>query len=234
MSASKIRYLQHADIDKAKWDHRINTSPNNRIYAYSFYLDTMAKHWDAMVYGDYEAVMPLTWNEKFAIRYMYQPFLTAQLGIFGKIDDSICLEMIEAIPTSFRFIDINLNSGNFRERTVEHIRKRNNYILPLQGSYEKIYSAYSENLKRNIKKATQAGCVMQKDFDVEDVIRLAVSQMDQYGKESSDNVERFRKLYSLLHQKGNANTYGIFSTENKLLASAVFSNEWKGLLYSCR
>ncbi len=43
----------------------------------------MAKQWDALVWNDYEAVMPLTWNRKYGIAYLYQPFLTAQLGVFG-------------------------------------------------------------------------------------------------------------------------------------------------------
>ena len=48
---------------------------NGLIYAYSFYLDTMAKHWDAFILNDYEAVMPLTWNKKYGITYYYtSPF----------------------------------------------------------------------------------------------------------------------------------------------------------------
>ena len=62
---SSVSYLQNKDIDKIKWDKCIDTASNGLIYAYSFYLDTMAKHWDALVMNDYEAVMPITWNKKF-------------------------------------------------------------------------------------------------------------------------------------------------------------------------
>ena len=32
-----------SEIDKAKWDHCIDNAGNGLIYAYSFYLDHMAK-----------------------------------------------------------------------------------------------------------------------------------------------------------------------------------------------
>ncbi len=77
-----IRYLKRQEIDPAKWDACIDKAPNGLVYAYSFYLDNMARQWDALVWNDYEAVMPLTWNKNWGIKYLYQPPLTQQLGIF--------------------------------------------------------------------------------------------------------------------------------------------------------
>ena len=83
-TGNQIKYLQHKEIDKSKWDACISRAPNGLIYPYSFYLDAMAKHWDALVLKDYEAVMPLTWNRKYGFYYLYQPAFTASLGVFGK------------------------------------------------------------------------------------------------------------------------------------------------------
>ena len=79
-----VHYITYQQIDKSKWDNCIDTAANGLVYGYSFYLDAMAKHWDALVLDDYEAVMPLTWRKKFGIRYLYQPAFTQQLGIFYK------------------------------------------------------------------------------------------------------------------------------------------------------
>ena len=81
--SSRIFYLEQENIDKQKWDDCIDKAGNGLIYAYSFYLDCMSKHWGALILGDYEAVMPLTWNKKYGICYLYQPFFAAHLGIFG-------------------------------------------------------------------------------------------------------------------------------------------------------
>lgn len=222
-TAGNIEYLRNDQIDKAKWDQCIDGAPNGLVYAYSFYLDAMAKNWDALVLGDYEIVMPLTWNSKYGIKYLHQPFLTAQLGVFGKgITEYNRGKFFETIPSSFRYIDISLNSENIMSSPSGFNILRSNYTLDLGKEYKELYSKYNENIQRNIKKALQAGCVLQKEFDAEKVIQLAIAQMKEYGKESKDNVERFRKLYRLLHEKQMALTYGIADKEGKLLSSCIF------------
>lgn len=220
---TNIEYLSCDKIDKAKWDNCISQAANGLIYGYSFYLDTMAKNWDALVLNDYETVMPLPWKNKYGIKYLYQPFLTAQLGLFGnKIGEKVFKKFIDAISTWFRYWDIYLNHGNMFLLKDYELYQRSNYVLDLKKPYYQLYTNYRENIQRNIKKASQAGCTVTKGFDVEQVIQLAVKQMRSHSKESSDNIERFRKLYQLLSEKEMAITYGVFSQQNQLLASAVF------------
>lgn len=218
-----IQYLTQQQINKQKWDACIEAADNGLIYAFSFYLDTMSKHWDALVLNDYEAVMPLTWNKKYGIRYLYQPFLTAQSGVFGKKITGEQVDLfIQAIPGSFRFIDISLNSNNASGNLEGVSISRSNYVLDLSKPYETLFQNYRENIRRNIKKALQLGCVIQKGFDAEKVILLAVQQMKSHGNEEADNIERFRKLYQYLHARQMATTYGVFTAQNELLASCVF------------
>ncbi len=224
MSGSQhIRFIARQQIYIQKWDECISKAGNGLIYAYSFYLDHMAKHWDALVYNDYEAVMPLTWNRKYGIAYLYQPFLTAQLGVFGqRFNPNLVNDFIQAIPTSFRFIDISLNSGNSLPDPRGFSVNRSNYVLDMGKSYEELYKAYRENIQRNIRKAQQAGCQVQKNFDVERVIDLALRQMKGYSKGQTENVNHFRKLYEFLHDRQMATTYGILSEQNEWLATGVF------------
>ena len=108
-SPFNIRYLAHDEIDTTKWDQCIGHAPNGLIYGYSYYLNQMSKQWDALVLNDYEAVMPLTWNRKYRISYLYQPFLTAQLGVFGQGISSDLLEaFLLAIPAKFSYWDFYL------------------------------------------------------------------------------------------------------------------------------
>jgi hypothetical protein len=109
----QIKYITQQNIDKEKWDACIDLAPNGLIYAYSFYLNKMAKHWDALVLNDYETVMPLTWNKKYGFSYLYQPAFTASLGVFGKnIMPEIVKKFLDAIPTKYKLVEISLNSGN--------------------------------------------------------------------------------------------------------------------------
>lgn len=217
-----IHYIRQSVIDDDKWNACIDSADNGLIYGYSWYLDHMAENWDALVLNDYEAVMPLTWNEKFGIHYLYQPFLAAELGVFGKnLDAKLVEAFMNAVPKKFKYWDISLNHGNTIDTNLFPLYQRSNYVLSLNSSYENLYKGFSENIYRNIKKAEQAGCYVQKDFDVEEVISLAQQQMRSYAKKYVPNVESFRLLFKYLHILKQAVTYGVFSKENNLLSSCV-------------
>lgn len=215
-----IKWVWSDRIDREKWDQCIDLAANGRIYGYSWYLDSMADNWEALVLGDYQQVMPLPWRSKYGIRYIYQPFLCAQLGIFGdQITSQLTQEFIEAIPPTFRLAELSLNPSNI---APPHSQVRNNFVLDLSPSYEQLYQHYRENIQRNIKKAFQLGCQVTRDEEVESVIELALAQMHIKDKNKDKNIQSFRKLYGLLKIKDKVRIYGILGPDRQLIASAVF------------
>jgi hypothetical protein len=183
----------------------------------------MARRWDGLVLNDYEAVMPLTWNRKYGVSYLHQPFLAAQLGLFGNGINRELLELfLKNIPSRFRYWDFYLNHGNLFSLDFFNLYQRTNYVLKLDQPYQSLYTHYRENIQRNIRRAEQNGCKAIKGFDVEKVIALAIEQMRAYTRESSENADRFRKLYQFLLTRKQAITYGIVSASGKLIASCVF------------
>ncbi len=218
-----VNYLTYQQIDKVKWDICINASPNGLIYAYSFYLDTMSKNWDALVLNDYEAVMPLTWNKKYSIHYLYQPPFTACLGVFGKIMNAeMVATFLNAIPAKFKYWDIYFNTGNFFHIPLFNLYERKNFVLNLSSSYENIYAAFKENIKRNIKKAEKFGLIVNKDIVVTDVIKIAQEQATSFSSLDKNDFTNFEMLYHFLYKEEKATCYGVFSKEHQLLASAAF------------
>jgi hypothetical protein len=222
-----IQHKTRQQIDTVKWDQCISESSNGLVYSYSFYLDNMSANWDALILGDYDAVMPLTWNRKYGIYYLYQPFLAAQLGIFGgknrtaSITAELVEKFIQAIPSKFRFVEIYLNSGNEFTGADRRFTRKSNYTLKLNKPYEDLYKDYRENNQRNVKKAVNAGCNIRKGIDIESIISLAWKQMNDHGKKAVNQADRFRNLYRELQVRAMTVTYGVF-LEKKLLASAVF------------
>jgi hypothetical protein len=218
-----IQYITSKEIDRKKWDACIDQAGNGLIYSYSFYLDHMAKHWDALILNDYEAVMPLTWNKKYGIYYLYQPPFTATTGISGlETGEDIVRDFIRAIPAKFRLIEIDLNHGNTITGTPGFINIRNNYVLHLHKGYEEIYKNYRENLQRNIKKSQQAGCYCKTNIPVDDVISLNKEQMKRVTNMKDPDYENFKALFHYLRTKQKAVTYGIYSARNELLASSAY------------
>ena len=220
----QIRYLTYQQINKTKWDACINNADNGLIYAYSFYLDAMAKNWDALVLNNYEAVMPLTWNKKYGIHYLYQPPFTACLGVFrNAITAETVNAFLKAIPAKFKYWDIYLNPGNVFKLPEFSLYERMNYVLDLNADYESLYKAYRDNIKRNIKKSEQFGLSIHKNVAIAEVLQLA---KEQAGKFAADDFIRFEKLFELLYKDEKATTYGVYlplaGGEKQLMASAVF------------
>lgn len=217
-----IRYLTYQQIDKARWNICIGNADNGLIYGYSFYLDTMAKHWDALVLDDYAAVMPLTWNKKYSIHYLYQPPFTACLGVFGEKLDAVTLAaFLKAVPAKFKYWDVCFNPGNCFEPAGFNLYLRMNYVLKLNADYEVLYAAYRDNIKRNIKKAVQYGLTIRRNIPVSDIIQLSKEQAKPYAVKEDDLI-RFEKLYQLLYKNEKATSYAVYTKEGRLVASAVF------------
>ena len=218
-----IEYKAYHELDFVKWDNCIAGSSNGLIYGYSWWLDRMARQWDALVLNDYEAVMPLTWHKKFGITYLYQPFVTAQLGIFGNHPGAALVEsFLQAIPSKFQYWDFNLNHQNMFHLKQFELHQRKNFVLNLESSYDDIYKGYRENIKRNIRRAENLGCKPFVGFDVEKMIALVVEQMKTFTRDEDGNMGRFREIYNYLHRRQQSNTYGILSKKGELIASCVF------------
>ena len=222
-TGNQIKYLQQTEIDKTKWDACISQASNGLIYPYSFYLDAMSKHWDALVLNDYEAVMPLTWNKKYGFYYLYLPAFTASLGVFGKnLNKELIDDFIRSIPSKFKLIEISLNAGNIIGDLKPFSLLRSNYILHLNKPYEEIYKAYRDSHKRNISKALQLGCSISREIPVDEIIQLNKEQLQHIDGTKPEDYPNFKKLHEFLKNKGQAKTYAVVDPKNKVLASAVF------------
>jgi hypothetical protein len=219
----EINYLTYQQINKTKWDSCIDNADNGLIYGYTFYLDSMSKNWEALVLNDYEAVMPLTWNKKFGIHYLYQPPFTACLGVFGKgLTAETVNSFLNTIPPRYKYWDIYFNHGNFFKLGDFKLYERMNYVLNLGSNYEELYKAYRENIKRNIKKAEQLHLQISKNISISDVIALAKEQAGGFSETSETDFNNFENLYHLLYQKEKATTYAVYTKDKQLIASAVF------------
>jgi len=222
-AGNQIQYLSHKEIDKPKWDACIEEAPNGLIYPYSFYLDTMSKHWDALVLNDYEAIMPLTWNRKYSFYYLYQPAFTASLGVFGKnLNKELIDDFIKSIHSKFKLIEISLNPGNITGDPKVFSLLRSNYILHMNKPYEELYKTYRDTHKRNINKAFQLGCSVSQEIPLDEIIQLNKEQLQHIDGTKLEDYPNFKTLYAFLKKRGQAKTYAIVNPKNDALASAVF------------
>ncbi len=215
----QILYVPGREIDKGRWDNCMFNSDNGLIYGCSFYLDHITDNWDGLVLNDYEAVMPLPWRKKWGINYIYHPFATAQLGLFGNnINADLLYSFLATIPSKFGYWDYPLNYENLFQINSFPLYKRVNYILSLKDQYKELYNGYKENIRRNIKKCKKYGCSFATKINIEDILLLAKNTSLIADKDA----KKFSALFHFLKDKEIAQTYGIVSHKNELLASCVF------------
>jgi len=221
-----IKYLKQQDIDYQKWDDCIGEAANSYVYAYSWYLDIVAGKWDALVEDDYKSVFPLPFRTKIGIKYCYQPTFTQQLGLFSKsIEVKNNLKpFLEAIPSDFKLIELNINKYFIPEASSGiEIKKNINIELDLNQDYQNIQANYSSNLKRNIKKAIKKGLQLFPQIQPEALIQLfKENKGSEISAFSADDYLRLNRLIYELINRNMAEIYSVGNTENNLLASALF------------
>jgi len=151
----QIYHLEHNEIDKHRWDDAIQRSLNGNIYAYSWYLDSVCERWKALVNTDYSIIMPLTAKRKYGFNYLYRPLLSQQLGIFSSRDlkNEDVLDFFDSLPDKYRLIEISLNKTNPPTIPGFICSQHSSYELDLAPDYTAISSQYSQNNRRNARKA---------------------------------------------------------------------------------
>lgn len=229
-----IVYIDNKDIDIEKWDKCITSSFNGNVYAMSWYLDLVFENWSALVDGDYQRVMPLMISKKIGISYFLQPFFIQQLGVFSKsiLNPEIIANFIDAIPARVKYVKVNLNAFNRIDEKQFKVIPNANYVLDLIGDYDKLYSSYSTNQKRNIKKANKNNLFCVKGVKPDDIIdQFRETRGVTVGKWSDKHYTVLKRMmYSAIH-KGTGVTYGVYGEQNQLYTSAFFLTQGKKIIF---
>lgn len=220
-----IKYLNNSEINKERWDDCIKNAVNGIVYANSWYLDIVADGWSALVENDYERVFPMVSGKKWGIHYLFQPVFTQQLGVFSQtiLTEEVVAKFLDAIPSQFKFAEINLNSYNKLSSSKYKSANWINHELDLINAYDKIFHGFSTNLKRKIKKAEKESLTVLSAIKPEEVIRIF---QENKGKELKNlqqvEYQKLRRLAYMGIYKGLVQNYGVYSPTNELCAGAIF------------
>lgn len=229
-----IRFIEHTNIDKKKWDACIAGSPDASIFVYSWYLDAVCENWSALIMNDYEAVFPLASKSKYRINYLFQPFFTRYFGVFGKktANNDMFREFFAKIPEKFRFVDFCIYEG--AEPDLPHFTKtqRKHQLLDLTPSYEILQKDYSDNAKRNIKKAQKNSLRIETGIAAENIIKLfKETKGEELGTFKPKDFKNLLNLMNVLIEQKRAETLAVYTLENQLCAAAFFMKNKNRFVY---
>lgn len=147
-----IKYIHREHLDEEKYNQCIDTSLQSKIYAFSWYLDSVCNTWDVLVLNDYEAVMPIPWRKKYGIKYVYPPFWVLQLGVFSNevIDEN---EFLTPLFNTFKFVELRMNTHNNFELYPEFLQLKQCQKLVFNTTYSSTLSLYRKDRKKDLKRA---------------------------------------------------------------------------------
>lgn len=226
-----IKYLKHKEIDFVQYDKCIADSSCSLIYAYSWYLDIVAKNWDVLVLGDYEMVMPLTHRRKYCILYIFHPPWVQQLGVFSAVEikQDIIRKFLKAIPRKFKLVDILFNYNNLFSN--KYLSKRDNFILKMNPPYEVVYDGYNKLRKRSLIKAKKLNLIISRANNANLLINLFKKNRGAELKKNERDYELLKQLVLTGIEKHCVEILHVEDNNNKLLGGIVFFETKNRIIY---
>lgn len=217
-----IKYLKHNEISKLKWDRCISQSFNGIVYAYSWYLDIVSYQWEALVLGDYEAVMPLTQKAIYGIVKIAQPQYATQLGVFtsNRLDVDLVNAFLDALPKRFKKAKVNLNAFNKASHSKFKSKTGSIFELDLIEPYKKLYLKFSDAGKEAIKNSKVNKVNVMKSINLKEFLLLKKSSSD--NPLTFDQLNTLRRIIPFCTNHNIGNTYGAYNSKNELVAGGFF------------
>ncbi|MEX0985858.1 MAG: GNAT family N-acetyltransferase [Bacteroidales bacterium] len=226
-----IKFLHRRHIDDEKWNRVLSLSRYETIYPHSWYLDACTEHWAAFVMNEYECIMPVAFRSKLGLRYTYQPRFCQQLGIYSelRVDNEVSRMFLHALNKRFKLGDYAFNEGNLLDDEPGFdVTDNANYILDIREPYETILKGYTENCRRNIKKALNTGLEFTDSIDIHDLVYL--KKMNDSAEHDDAHYRFLTRMFKTLQNQNRVKVFGV-KLETHICAAAIFAFSGKRMHY---
>lgn len=220
-SEQEYRIVHRKEIDDEKWDALVADSSQGMIYHLSFYLDAICENWSAVMSVSGDIALPFAWKRRYGYFNIYQPFFSRYQAFLHRPD--VAPDLIPILKTLPEAHDMHLclpqmlpayPEGTMAEKWVYQLKK-------LPELHSELPGTYSENTRRMIRKATEAGLRMC-DVQPDDLIRF-------FRKEKGADIAEFRdddysRLFQLLVAGKKNNKLKVVGVTNQqeIVAVACF------------
>ena len=215
----KIQKIPHHKIDFNLYDRCVNQSIQYRYSATSKFLNAVAgSHWDILVMGNYQAVMPVPFVRKMGVKLVLLPKLCQQLGVFSVNDVASMNMAFHAYLMKHYFVvyyaynQVNVLPQDFK--------RRQNFIL-LKQPYQEAYRKYSPKRKRKLRldeQVEQNAVWRELSFDECKNFMLENMVGHKHPKDAYDYI----KTLQALTQTGHMHFYGFYYHNEIINALALY------------
>lgn len=232
---TKIQKIKRKDLDLKKYSNAIQTALNYRIYAEYWYLDTVTNgKWECLVYGDYEAIMPIPLQTKFGFKFVIQPLFCQQLGVFYK--QKISKELFKEFENRLHKYRVRVYS--FNEENVESFQPegddRVNYLLNLNRPYEEIFEGFEKDRKKDIRRNQKLNFSFSEELQTDKFFELLKTEYENLAVRL--DLKMMRNLIEILEKNNSLLFFSLINPESRLTSICMFAKSGNRLitLFSAR
>ncbi|WP_312765861.1 hypothetical protein [Epilithonimonas sp.] len=218
-----IKRLKYHEIDFEKYNYCLENSVQKKFYAERLFLDISTdKNWELLIYKDYEAMMPIPFVKKFAVKIVHNPKLCQQLGIFSNTDSREINDLFyNYLTKNFIIRYYTFNDINSFSKVL--LTRKNFLIFP--DKYEIVRQRYSPKRKRKLRLDQEVldNSEIIKNFDLQTIKEFIRST--GLGADAKD-MEQFIDLLSKFFLNDKLDFYGFFYHQKLINMIAVYREDY--------
>ena len=225
-----IKLIKSDEIDSIMWDRCIARSHNGNVFGYSWYLDSVCNNWDALVLGNYNAVMPLPVKKNFVFSNVFRPDFLIKTNIYQAKDfnTEVIKDFILRIPGNYRSVEIKTGNPNLINPEYK-VQEQKSYKLDLISSYQTLKDSYSDYFLEQLKISEKNKTSFNTGILPNGLVLLSTITK-VLNKKQADKL-RILSAVSLRRKLGQI--YGAFNSKNRLSAAVLFiSSHYKTYIIS--
>lgn len=227
-----MKFIKHQSIEKDKWDALVTEFGQDCLYLKTWYLDAACPTWNAIVWGDYEAIMPLPTRDWLIIKKVYQPYFVQQTGIVHQshlqLNDLLKDFLESVLPNSYFSFRTQFSSQSIIDETILSNKKwkfehKKNFVLDMQNSYTILSSNFNDNRKRNLKKGIAAGWYVEQSTDLNAAIKMYKENQAPKQKGLANEVYQvLSRIFDASFQNNTGELLVCKNSKNETISYAFF------------
>ena len=229
-----IHHLQRKQINEDRWNQLIESSEYTQVFFTTWYLDACYSDWSALVLDDYQAIFPIAENSKLGIKYIFQPIFNRYSGVITKdhLPQQIEEDFLNQLSQNSRYFDFCLHEQITRIPEAYKTEEKKYQQLDLRSPYAELEKSYSENLRRNLKKANKAGLQLNRRYSGHEVVKqFKIHQRAVSELFTDEQYETLRHLMESAEKNTKTYCYATMDSKGEIQAGAFFIEYHQRILY---
>lgn len=221
-----IKIIKYNEIDFDQYSRLLEKAIQNTDYADHQFLNIVSnRQWFLLVYGNYEAIMPVSYVRKYGFTFVLMPKLCQQLGVFSEKDDpKINQKFYDFLDQNFLVAIYAFNGDN---QFLQQVQKKSSYLIQ-KNDYSTVKKNYSTHRRRNVRIIGDLVENIKVKKDWHEIDRSFFIKNIKGTSKGTDNLHYFQLFKKLL--ENNIGQLRILEFKNDI-QSFVYLYEGKNRRY---